>query len=121
MPSDWPDDQTAARRLLERCIEEGLREVLDSGAEIILRSNPVEQLAEDPRRLHEVLVPIFAEQGAVVIERRIGKRLLDRLGSGQEDRPIRRFAELIQSEKKGSSFREQLGSTAASFAEAFVK
>src|SRR5579863_787724 len=76
--------QKAARRILEECIADGLREVTgEAGYGLVSKLHPLDAAAADPRKLHEVLVSVFKEQGAVVIEREIAKQLLDRLAGGE--------------------------------------
>ena len=78
-------DQEGARQILERSIEEGLRSVVgQSGVEMILRLGSVEPFAADPRKLHELLVSIFADQGALTIERAIVGTLMDKLGKADK-------------------------------------
>src|SRR5882762_10487295 len=78
-----PPDQMAARQILRKCIEEGLRQGLgESGLAVISSLRPIDSSAEDPRRLHELLVGIFKEEGALIIEAKIAHVLLDKLGSG---------------------------------------
>jgi hypothetical protein len=129
----------AARQILETCIEQGLRDTLgQSGFEMVSRLHPVHSSAEDPRRLHELLVGIFREKGALMIESKIASLLLDKLGDG--DRPdversrtarqsrnsdyeaglIRRFTETARL-PGASSKHNSMESTAASFADAFTK
>jgi len=77
-----PNGQSAARRVLVTSIGEGLRGVLgESGFQMISRRCPPDLFASDPRKLHQLLVGIFATEGAVVIERVITRALLDKLGS----------------------------------------
>jgi hypothetical protein len=122
MPVSRPDDQVAARQILRRSIDEGLRDVFDAGGiEMIFRMNPVDSLIDEPRRLHEFLVGVFAETGALLIERKIAERLLDNLrgdasGAQAEAKAVRRFVDQMRVEKKGS-----MGRTAVRFAEAFAK
>jgi hypothetical protein len=68
--------------LLEQSIEDGLREVLgQSGLQMVVRLCPLDRLSTDPAAFHEALKAIFMENGAVIIEREIARRLLDRLGA----------------------------------------
>jgi hypothetical protein len=134
--------QKAARRILEECIADGLREVAgEDGYELVSKLHPLDLAAADPRKLHELLVSVFKEKGAVVIEREIAKRLLDRL-AGDEPKPnaghqektvdgeireqvetLRRFAEvagLPGAKGRARGRTADLGSTAVSFADAFT-
>lgn len=73
--------KASARRILESSISRGLREVVGpAGLKLVSMELPVEKAAEDPRKFHEVLVSIFMPRGALLIEREIARRLLDRLG-----------------------------------------
>ncbi len=68
--------------LLEQSIEDGLREVLGpSGLQMVLSHYPMARLSTEPEAFHEVLEGIFMENGAAIIEREIGRRLLDRMGA----------------------------------------
>jgi hypothetical protein len=59
-----------------------LREVLgQSGLQMVLSHYPLNRLSTDPEAFHEVLKGIFMENGAAIIEREIGRRLLDRMGT----------------------------------------
>jgi hypothetical protein len=135
--------QKAARRILEESIADGLREIVgEDGYELVTRLHPLDLSAADPRKLHELLVSVFKEKGAVMIEREIARRLLDRLaseeGKSANPRPeeqsvdreiqhqvevLRRFAEVAG--LPGAKIRARgktpdLGSTAVSFADAFT-
>lgn len=127
---------------MEECIGDGLRQVAgQDGFELVAKLHPIDLAAADPRKLHEILVSVFAEKGAVVIEREIARRLLDRLAGEEPDsKPIheklttegqiqrqvetlRRFAEvagLPGSKGRARSRMTDLGSTAVSFADAFT-
>jgi hypothetical protein len=86
LPRDWPNDTTQARRVLQASIEQGMGAVLGkSGLDMITRSAPLEVLASDPRKLHEILVSIFTKKGALIIEREIARSLLDALGEATHD------------------------------------
>lgn len=127
---------------MEECIGEGLRRVAgEDGLELVAKLHPIDLAAADPRKLHEILVSVFAEKGAVVIEREIARCLLDRL-AGEQPEPesmhekvtaegqiqrqvetLRRFAELAGlpgSKGRARSRTSDLGSTAVSFADAFT-
>ena len=136
-------DYKAARRILEGSIADGLRQVLgQSGVEMISSLKPIDVFAADPRKLHALLVSIFGEEGTVVIEKEIAKRLLGRIDEGEkpnadaphgekkrygdleyEKRVIRRFAEIAELPGGHSkkSARGSIDSTAERFAEAFTK
>lgn len=74
-------DRPSARRILESSITAGLREVVGTaGLKLVSMRITPDMAAEDPRRFHEVLVSIFMEKGAVLIENKIASRLLERLG-----------------------------------------
>jgi len=129
----------AARQILEKCIEEGLRQALgESGLKMVSSIRTIESNAEDPRRLHELLLGIFKEEGALMIEAKIANILLDKLGDGDrpeeeksrlaarggdsehETRVVRRFAEIARL-PGAQSRHHSMGSTAASFVDAFTK
>jgi len=134
--------QKAARRILEECIADGLREVAgEDGHELVSKLFPLDLAAADPRKLHEVLVSVFKEKGAVVIEREVAKRLLDRLAGEepmhdtghavktidgevqQQIEILRRFAEvagLPGARGRARGKTADLGLTAVSFADAFT-
>ena len=136
-PTILPPDQMAARQILRKCIEEGLRQGLgESGLAMVSSLRPIDSSAEDPRRLHELLVGIFKEEGASIIEAKIANILLDKLGSGDrleaersslhgqggksEYEVVRRFVEIAR--LPGSRSRNHsMESTAASFVDAFTK
>ncbi len=67
--------------ILREGIQDGLRSVLgQSGLQMVLKECPLELITAEPARFHEFLKGIFMEGGALVIEREIGRRLLQRLG-----------------------------------------
>ena len=66
---------------VEQSIEEGLREILgQSGLQMVLSHHPLKRLSADPEALHEVLQKIFMDNGALIIEREVARRLLDKVG-----------------------------------------
>jgi hypothetical protein len=82
------DDKRRAEStaVLERSIQDGLRYVIgESGLEMILKDHPLETLSSDVAGFHAVLVEIFKENGAALIEREIAGRLLD--GAGRQRGP----------------------------------
>ncbi|MDG7005419.1 MAG: hypothetical protein JRM86_00605 [Nitrososphaerota archaeon] len=95
-----PTEQRAARKTLEDAISESLREMLGGdGLELVSKILPMDLAAADPRRLHEVLVSVFKEKGALMVEREIAKRLLARMGDAGKGveakvRAVRRLADV---------------------------
>jgi len=68
--------------VLERSIEEGLRDVLgESGFQLVLSLYPLKQISTDPVMLHKILRDVFNENGAMVIEQEVATRLLANVGS----------------------------------------
>ena len=57
---------------------------------MVVSDHPVDRLSKDPAILHETLTSIFKEDGALIIEREIARRLLDKAGS--EERAASRFS-----------------------------
>lgn len=83
-----PDSEGEGRRpsfeaAIEKSIEEGLQAILgQSGLQMVLSLHPLDSLASDPARFHEVLKGIFMSSGAAIIEREIARRLVSCLGEG---------------------------------------
>jgi len=50
--------------------------------QMVLSLCPLHTITADPAKFHEVLKDIFMESGAVVLEREIGRRLLENVGDG---------------------------------------
>lgn len=70
--------------MLEQSVEEGVGAILgQSGLQMLLRLCPLDRLASDPMAFHEVLKGIFMQSGAVVIEREVARRLLDRVAKAR--------------------------------------
>jgi hypothetical protein len=71
--------------ILGRSVEDGLRQVLgESGLQLVLSLYPLDRISGDPAVLHEALKDIFMASGAVIIEREIAKRLVERMGNQAE-------------------------------------
>ena len=68
--------------ILEQSIEEGIRHILgESGLEMVLSLHPLAELSADPAGFHAFLKGIFMDDGAAIIEREIGSRLLGKVGN----------------------------------------
>jgi hypothetical protein len=114
-----PYSREEARQILELSINEGLREVLGkSGVEMISSLGSTDVFSADPRKLHTLLVSVFADQGALIIERAIMGMLMNKLDDaglpsvGSGPRPLsnsgRAPASLkrdVDSEHKAKAFR----------------
>ena len=135
-------DRNSARRILEKSIADGLTKVIGpAGLKLVAIEIPPEEAAENPKKLHEVLVSIFMERGTMLIEREIAQRLLDRLGKmdispGMVDKLpegepahgdahhqvelLREFAKTAGLPGRPRHSSDSMDSTAESFAEAFT-
>jgi len=68
--------------ILEKSIEEGLRNILgQSGLQLVLSLRPLKRISSDPALFHEVLRDVFQERGAALIEREVAGRLLKNIGN----------------------------------------
>jgi len=67
--------------ILEKSIEEGLRNILgQSGLQLVLSLHPLRRISTDPLMFHAVLTEVFQESGAALIEREVAGRLLANVG-----------------------------------------
>ena len=68
--------------ILEQSIEDGLLDIAgQSGLQLVLSLYPLKQISTDPAMFHKVLRDVFKESGAVIIEREVARRLLERVGN----------------------------------------
>jgi len=126
--------------MLEASIADGLNRIVGpAGFKLITMEVPLHRAAENPKLFHDVIVSIFMERGASLIEREIAKNLLLRLsmpdishGSAEKQahgQPahvdarhqvelLRRFAK--SADLPGHQSSESIDSAADSFAEAFT-
>ncbi len=73
--------------ILEKSIEEGLRNILgQSGLQLVLSLYPLKRISTDPAMFHEILSEVFQESGAALIEREVAGRLLQNVGNGMDVR-----------------------------------
>jgi hypothetical protein len=82
-----PANPTTSRQILESSIEEGLSQVVgESGLRMFsILLEPVDLASADPRKFHELLVSLFREGSAPIIERQIARKLLGKLGRARPD------------------------------------
>jgi hypothetical protein len=98
--------------MVEQSIQEGIRHVLgESGLAMVLSLHPLSRVSSDPLRFHELLIGIFREDGAAIIEMEIATRLLEKFGSdgGEQGRSfLSRLAATFSRAKSsgGASTRE---------------
>jgi hypothetical protein len=105
-----PGTQDRVRRpefdaILEKSIEEGLRDVLgESGVQMFLSRYPLNQLSTDHFRFHEAMKDIFLEKGAALIEQEIARRLLDKVGSARDGGTRSRRSRLVASKSNANAY-----------------
>lgn len=90
--------------MLEKSIEDGLRQILgQSGLEMVRNLYPLRRISADPIALHEALKDIFMASGAAIIEKEIARRFLEAAGNEMKVEERSRFLWLAAGASKGRS------------------
>jgi hypothetical protein len=106
-----PYNRKEARQILELSINEGLREVLGkSGVEMISSLGSADVFSADPRKLHDLLVSVFADQGALIIERAIMGALMNKLDNAGAPRAGSRPSPLSNSGRAPAGLKQDVDS-----------
>jgi len=106
-----PDRQERPRQpefdaILEKSIEEGLRNILgQSGFQLVLSLYPLRRISADPAMFHEILSGVFQETGAALIEREVAGRLLQNVGNGMDVGGASRLSWLTAASRRKESDR----------------
>jgi len=77
-----PEPNRSSELLISESVEEGLSHVLgESGLSLVRSLFPKGKLPTDPSAFDSVLESVFMADGAIIIEREIAKRLLEKAGA----------------------------------------